>query len=257
MIMGSKNINRDSYNKNANEWFNKYSLNNYTHSHIEKPAMLSTLGNIKGKDIVCIGCGSGEEANLLSQRGANVIGFDISEELIKIAKEKYPHIEFYVGDAEDFKIERKFDIAFASFVAHYLPNYKRFLSNTTELLKEHGEFVFSLIHPIKRSMVKELIGEKKFTVLGNTKLADGSLETLYGDYLNAREIKVKFSEEFEMIHYHTTIGEQIRDILNSDFEIIDFIEPTPIESAKVEYPDKYKIDSRVPEVLIYHLRKRC
>jgi SAM-dependent methyltransferase len=254
--MESKILNRNSYNKNAKDWEEKFSLNNYTHSHIEKPAMLNILGDIKGKDIICIGCGSGEEANLLYERGANVVGFDISEELIKIAKQKYPNINFYVGDAEDFKLEEKFDVAFASFVAHYFPNYKQLLSNTSVLLKENGEFIFSIIHPIKRAMVKEIVGEKKYTILGNSKLTDGSLDTLYGDYLNSKEMKVKFSDGFKMIHYHTTIGEQIRDILDSDFEIIDFVEPKPTQSAKEEYPDKYEIDSKVPEVLIYHLRKK-
>lgn len=254
--MDSKTINRDSYNRNAEEWVNKYSLNSYTHSHLEKPAMLSVLGDIKGKNIICIGCGSGEEANLLYERGANIVGFDMSEELITVAKEKFPNIEFYVGDAEDFVLEKKFDIAFASFVAHYFPNYKKLLSNTSNLLMENGTFIFSIIHPIKRVLVKEIVGDKKFTVLGNSKSSDGSLDTLYGDYLNSREMKVRFSEGFEMIHYHSTIGDQIRDILSSDFELVDFVEPKPIEAAKVEYPDKYEIDSRVPEVLIYHLRKK-
>lgn len=254
--MDNKSLNKDSYNRNANEWVTKFSLNNYTHSHIEKPAMLNILGDINGKDIICIGCGSGEETNLLSERGANVVGFDMSGELINIAKEKYPHIDFYVGDAEEFALEQKFDIAFASFVAHYFPTYKRFLSNTSGLLKENGSFVFSIIHPIKRAMVKEMVGDKKFTVIGNSKLSDGTLDTLYGDYLNSREMKIRFSEGFEMIHYHSTIGEQIRDILCSDFDLIDFVEPKPIDSAKTEFPHKYEIDSRVPEVLIYHLKKR-
>jgi len=140
-----------SYNKNAKDWADKYSLRNYTHSHIEKPAVLNLLGNIKNKKILCIGCGDGEEANLFYQKGADVVGFDISEELINIAKSKYPKIPFYVGDSEKFSINKTFDIAYAGFVVHYLPNYKKFLSNTSRLLKNNGELVFSVVHPIKRS----------------------------------------------------------------------------------------------------------
>ena len=179
----------------------------------------------------------------------------MSEELIKIAKEKYPHIEFYVGDAQDFKLEKKFDIAFASFVAHYFSSYREFLANTSELLKENGEFVFSIIHPIKRAMTKEIIEGKKYTVLGNSKLEDGTIDTLFGDYLNPREMTVNFGEGFDMIQYHTTLSQQIREILESDFELIDFIEPKPFGYAKEDFSVKYEIDSRVSEVLIYHLRK--
>jgi len=96
---------------------------------------------------------------------------------------------------------------------------------------------------------------RKYKILGSSKLEDGSNQEVYGDYLNSRKVKIKFGEDFETINYHTTIGEQIRDILNSDFELIDFVEPKPIASSKEEYPDKYVTDCKIPEVLIYHLRK--
>jgi hypothetical protein len=34
-----------------------------------------------------------------------------------------------------------------------------------------------------------------------------------------------------------------------------YVEPKPIASSKEEYPDKYVTDCKIPEVLIYHLRK--
>lgn len=246
---------KEAYNRNARIWTKKYSLRNYTHTNIEKPAILNLLGDIEGKEILCIGCGDGEEANMFYQRGSKVVGFDISEEQIKIAKAKYPNIDFYVGDIETFSINKKFDIAYAGFVAHYLPNYKRFLSNTSTLLKVNGELIFSIIHPIKRALDIKMFNGRKYKILGSSKLEDGSNQEVYGDYLNSRKVKNKFGEDFETINYHTTIGEQIRDILNSDFELIDFVEPKPIASSKEEYPDKYVTDCKIPEVLIYHLRK--
>jgi ubiquinone/menaquinone biosynthesis C-methylase UbiE len=245
---------KEAYNRNAKNWSQKYSLKNYTHTHIEKPAVLELMGNIKAKKILCIGCGDGEEANLFSQRGARVVAFDISEELIKIAKSKYPDIEFHVGDAENFSIKEEFDLAYAGFVAHYLPSFKGFLSNTSKLLKREGELIFSIVHPIKRALGVEEFNDRKYKVLGSSKLKDGSDQRVYGDYLNSRETKIKFGDDFESVNYHRTIGEQIREILDSDFELVDFVEPRPIEGAKEEYPGKYEADCKIPEVLIYHLR---
>ncbi|MCK9544683.1 MAG: class I SAM-dependent methyltransferase [Novosphingobium sp.] len=254
--MNSKEKVKNSYNLHAKEWTDNYSLRNYTHSHIEKPAILNLLGNIKNKKILCIGCGDGEEANLFYEKGAKVIGFDLSQKLIDIARSKYPNIKFYVGDSETFSIKETFDIAYAGFVVHYLPNYKKFLSNTSNLLKDNGELVFSIVHPIKRSLEVKRFNNRKYKLLGSSKLEDGSNQETYGDYLNAREVSIKFGEDFESINFHRTIGEQIKDILDSDFELLDFIEPKPIKKTEKDYPAKYDADCKIPEVLIYHLRKR-
>lgn len=251
---GNKQKIRDSYNNNAKSWTERHSLKDYTHTHIEKPAVLEIMGDIKGKKVLCVGCGDGQEANLFYERGADVVGFDISEELVRIAKSKYPNIDFYVDDAESFTLDEKFDIAYAGFVAHYFPNYKSFLSNTSKLLKKKGDLIFSIIHPIKRSLSVENINDRRYKILGNSKLEDGSNQICYGDYLTSRQVSVKLAEDFEPINYHTTVGQQIRDILDSDFELIDFVEPKPVESALNDYPEKYDVDCKIPEVLIYHLR---
>jgi len=254
--MNSKQKIKESYNKNARNWADKYSLKNYAHTNIEKPAVLSLLGDIENKRILCIGCGDGGEANMFYKNGAEVIGFDISEELINIAKSKYPNIPFYVGDAETFSINETFDIAYAGFVVHYLPSYTKFLSNTSALLKDSGELIFSIVHPIKSALEVKKFNERKYKILGSSKLDDGSNQETYGDYLTSREVIIKFGEGFESINYHRTIGEQIKDILDSDFELLNFVEPKPIENTKKEYPNKYETDCKIPEVLIYHLRKR-
>ena len=247
---------KDAYNSNAKSWIENHSLKDYTHTHIEKPAVLELMGDIKGKEVLCIGWGDGQEANLFYGKEAKVVGFDISDELVRIAKSKYPNIDFYVGDAENFSINEKFDIAYAGFVAHYFPSYEKFLSNTSKLLKEGGELIFSIIHPIKRSLSIENFNDRRYKILGNSKLDDGSDQICYGDYLTSRQVSVKLAEDFEPINYHTTIGQQVGDILNSNFELLNFVEPKPIDSAMKDYPHKYDVDCKIPEVLIYHLRLR-
>jgi SAM-dependent methyltransferase len=54
-----------------------------------------------------IGCGTGETlAALNTVRG---LGIDISPDMIEIAKKRFSHIEFEVGDFEDLQVEEKFD----------------------------------------------------------------------------------------------------------------------------------------------------
>src|SRR6201984_3588667 len=48
------------------------------------------LGDVRGKTVLNLGCGTGENVIPLIERGAHVIGMDISPDLIAIA-EKYVH----------------------------------------------------------------------------------------------------------------------------------------------------------------------
>lgn len=255
--MNRNEYNRNSYNQNASNWSSTYSLNNYTHSHIEKPAIMKALGDIKGKSIIAIGCGSGEEVGLFYEKGATVVGFDQSEELIKIAQKNNKEMEFFVGDAESYRHPEKFDIAYAGFVAHYFKSWDKFLRNSSDLLRPKAELIFSIVHPIKRNLTVHRINGRRYSILGsNREEDDRSRYQIFGDYLNPHEDRISFGEGFDTIQYHRPIGEQINDITRSSFDILDVIEPKPIASAKQDYPNKFEIDNRIPRVMIYHLRKR-
>ncbi len=59
-----------------------------------------------------IGCGTGDLLNAV--KPSKGVGIDLSEEMVKIAQEKYPHLEFYVGDAENLNFNEKYDYVILS-----------------------------------------------------------------------------------------------------------------------------------------------
>jgi SAM-dependent methyltransferase len=60
-----------------------------------------------GSSILEIGCGTGDL--LASIKPGRGLGIDISPRMIEIARERFPHLEFAVGDLEALTIEEKFD----------------------------------------------------------------------------------------------------------------------------------------------------
>jgi len=61
----------------------------------------------EGSKVLEIGCGTGYLLNKLNpERG---VGIDISMEMVRIAKEKYPHLEFIQMDGEHITLKEKFD----------------------------------------------------------------------------------------------------------------------------------------------------
>jgi 2-polyprenyl-3-methyl-5-hydroxy-6-metoxy-1,4-benzoquinol methylase len=46
------------------------------------------LGDVRGKSVLDLGCGSGESVVILAHLGAKVLGIDISPDLIAIAEQR-------------------------------------------------------------------------------------------------------------------------------------------------------------------------
>jgi len=89
----------NSYNKNAETYSKTYNL-----TYIERQLKFY-LENFKGKRILDIGCGPGRDSNYFSNKGLEVIGIDLSEELLKIARKNSPNSEFYIRDMRNLDFE--------------------------------------------------------------------------------------------------------------------------------------------------------
>ena len=57
-----------------------------------------------------IGCGTGTMTGLLAEEGFDVMGLDLSSDMLEEARAKYPDISFVEADMRDFKLPEKKDI---------------------------------------------------------------------------------------------------------------------------------------------------
>jgi len=55
-------------------------------AYYERPATLSVLPDVRGKRVLDAGCGPGAYAEWLSDRGAEVVAFDVNEKMVQLAK---------------------------------------------------------------------------------------------------------------------------------------------------------------------------
>ncbi len=97
--------------------------------------------DIRGKDILEIGCGSGYGAFLLNQLNPkSYIGLDLMEEQIKLAREKYPHYQFIVQDATDLSqfAEASKDVIVIFGVLHHITDWQKTIDEIARVLKPNG-----------------------------------------------------------------------------------------------------------------------
>ncbi len=74
-----------------------------------------------GDRVLDLGCGNGRLVQLFSEKNIEYVGLDQSEELIKIAKAKFPDKEFVVGDMTDLPFAgATFDHVYCIAAFHHL-----------------------------------------------------------------------------------------------------------------------------------------
>jgi predicted TPR repeat methyltransferase len=103
------------------------------------------LGEIKNKQILDLGCGTG---NILKHYSTNneTYGIDGSPEMIKIAKSKDKKSIYKIGDIVKFKYNKKFDIIVCTYdTINHLPslkNWEQLFKNVSKHLSNEGMFIF-------------------------------------------------------------------------------------------------------------------
>ena len=112
----------------------------------QKLALRRALPELRGLEVLDLGCGNGRISKWLRDLGASVIGVDPSQEMIRVARELVLGIDFRVGDAEALPLpDGRFDVVVSVTVLQYLaPNRERLGAAAGEIrrvLRDGGQLV--------------------------------------------------------------------------------------------------------------------
>src|SRR5438132_1786729 len=122
---------------------------------------LLDAAKVSGKmSILDVGCGPGYVSAAAAERGAIPIGLDFSEEMIAIAKKKFPRIEFRQGDAQNLPFpDASFDRVVANFALLHLANPARACAEAARVLKSDGRFGFTTWAKISENPFVKLVDD--------------------------------------------------------------------------------------------------
>lgn len=253
----------ESYSEYAQFWAKRMREGgSFSHTHIEKPVMYTKMKDLApGKSVLCIGCGSGEECDVLHNMGASrVMGTDISDGLIEEARKGFPHLEFEVIAAEDHQNipDESFDVIYSSLTMHYVKNWERTFMDYYRILKPGGTFLFSANHPIRRGMemIRRPGSRVSSLLLGYSAEPDNLQVRIYGEYLNFFTKHDRFMKKIQVTFYNRPFAQMWREIKDAGFEIQDIVEP---KSLTQNVPERFKgfskITQKIPYFIIFELVK--
>lgn len=145
-----------------------------------------------GKDILDVACGTGVLIpDYLARNVKSVTAIDISPEMIKIAKEKFPQekVRFLCDDVEAAEFEDKFDCIVVYNAFPHFPNPKKLIEVLVSYLKKDG--VLTVAHGMSRAQIdRHHSGKASMVSVGL--ISEDELATIFKEYL---EVTVKISDD--------------------------------------------------------------
>jgi SAM-dependent methyltransferase len=263
----SQDTSRIMYNKQASNWVRTEPrcLSDFTGRPVVFDMLSSELGG--DKIVLDIGCGEGYCARKAIDLGASrVIGCDISQEMIAGAlatagdDKRFSYFVSPAGDLLESLEERKdelgidcvtnsIDVAIAVFVFNYLTTHdtEDAIQQIYQALKPGGTFIFSTPHPSMifchdKNAVFHLDSEGKGYYSSRNEKILGQISTIDGTQLNVMSV-------------HKTLGDYIKAIMASGFEIVDIQEAGVTEEHMKLHPEFFESVYDRPLHLVFKLRK--
>jgi SAM-dependent methyltransferase len=120
-----------------------------------------------GHSVLEIGCGSGQL--LASLKPARGLGIDISTNMVHLARQRHPDMEFQVGDLEDLQLDEKFEYVIISDLLGFLHDVQRGFQNLQRVCTPRTRIVISYYNFLWEPVLKagERVGMKAKQPLQN------------------------------------------------------------------------------------------
>lgn len=199
----------------------------------EIPTLMSLLPDLNGKRVLDLGCGFGEHCKEYISYGAvRVVGVDISEKMLKTAREENsdPNILYLNIPMEDISsIDEKFDVVISSLALHYVDDFAGVVKDVYSLLDNGGIFLFSQEHPVNTCYSGD--GDRWTRDENGTKIH----ANLANYCVERRNDSTWFVEGVQK--YHRMFSTIVNTLADAGFMILKMAEPYPTPEIHNNYPE--------------------
>ena len=157
----SKEAVRDFWNNHIHDWKVAKSeagtldffleIEDYRFEKLHYLPKVVNFSGYAGKKILDVGCGTGNDLTRFARGGANIVGIDLAEHSIELAKSNFTLRnltgEFRVMDGEALEFEdNSFDMVYCHTVLHFTPEPQKMIDEIARVLKPGGEAILMTVN---------------------------------------------------------------------------------------------------------------
>jgi SAM-dependent methyltransferase len=176
------------------------------------------LGDVRGRDVLEVGCGAAQCARWLTRAGAQVTAFDLSAGQLREARRLDAETGTRVARLVQADAQRlpfrddAFDVVCSAFGAiPFVADSARVMVEVARVLRPRGRFAFSVTHPTRWAFPDDP-GPEGLTVRQS-----------YFD----RTPYVEAGDDGELTYteHHRTLGDRVRELVGAGLVLVDLVEP--------------------------------
>jgi ubiquinone/menaquinone biosynthesis C-methylase UbiE len=249
---------RETWNANAEAWTTLWRAGfDVYRDLVNTPAFFATLPDVEGRVCLDLGCGEGHNTRMLANRGARVVGLDISEVFVEAATATGGGVSGYaVGDAGDLPFgSATFDAVTAFMSLMDVSDPDRTLREISRVLKPGGFVQFSVVHPATSTPVRRWVsdggGEREALAVGGY-FTEGPQTESWIFKRAHDELRDRFAP-FTIISMRRTLSSWINAVVSAGLVIEAAAEPCADLSTAEARPEV--ADTRIVP-FFFHLRAR-
>ncbi len=207
---------RALWDKSASNWAALMDKGEANRTMILDPAMLRLAGDVRGLDVLDVGCGEGRFARMLAERGAKVTGVEPTRALREIARQRHPDGEYVEGVGETLPFpDKSFDLTIAYLVLIDIPDFRKAIQELARVTKRGGRVLVANVNSFMSTRPDPWIRE------------DGALKHVAVDnYFDERADVVAWGG-IEIVNFHRPLSAYMSAFLEQGLRLAAFEEPRP------------------------------
>ncbi|GDY31087.1 SAM-dependent methyltransferase [Gandjariella thermophila] len=192
-----------------------------------READIRLLGEVRGADVLEVGCGSASCARWLAAEGARVVAVDLSTGMLRHAaagnRSTGVAVPLVQASADQLPFrDDAFDVACSAFGAvPFVADLGAVFREVARVLRPGGRWVFAVTHPI-RWIFPDDPGPLGLTVAQS-----------YFD--RTPYVEVDDAGRVTYVEHHRTIGDYLRHLVSAGFVVRDLVEPEWPEGHRREW----------------------
>lgn len=179
------------------------------------------LGDVVGQRICDLACGQGRVARHLADRGARVVGIDLSTKLLAIARryeqEQPRGIDYLQTDARNLDVAALgvFDGVLCFMALMDIPDLDATLRGVVEILRPGGWFAFAILHPCFHTALS-----------GEIETPEGVVRTI-GRYFQEGHWRsdIRTGPPGKVGAYHRTLSTYVNALVDAGLQVARLSEP--------------------------------
>jgi SAM-dependent methyltransferase len=205
--------------------------------HFNNPAMLDFIGDLNGKTVLDAGCGEGYNTRLLARNGARMVGVDISQGMIELARQEEQReplgIRYQVASFSDLSLldDAYFDVVVSFMALMDGPDFEGAVKEIFRVLRSGGELIFSITHPCFATKGFGWIRDEEDNYIKLT-VADYFADQSWVEHWKFSKAPVQGNVElFAVPRFPRTLSEYLNTLISAGFILKEIEEPRPSEKA--------------------------